>query len=301
MAPRDYYKISRLPAIPAEDNLPGRISASDTEGDLNQSTFLRDVQESLTGTQFQEIHRESLLSNGALPPIGTRLAMERGRFHVANRGDEKALPVPPPEGQIAEKPTTPDSDHSASERAPSTSPLGVGTRRSRITFASTTKSEQGRISMEPPRWSKAHTPSPEQLQPLPEQDIPKDLPLPSGHQAPIRPVSGVTIAEISSTYADIREYRIHLRHLNTQVVEMQAGSFENMMAGRKILGYILIGRGVSKIPGSVPIEGMAREDVDWNELESVPNARSLFWVESISAMLIAAILCESSRQATISN
>lgn len=70
------------------------------------------------------------------------------------------------------------------------------------------------------------------------------------------------------------------------------------MAGRKILGYILIGRGVSKIPGSVPIEGMAREDVDWNELESVPNARILFWFESISATLIAAILCKSPRQAT---
>lgn len=120
----------------------------------------------------------------------------------------------------------------------------------------------------------------------------QNRPLPSQNQAPIRPVSGLTTADISSTYSDIRERRIRLRQLNDQVVEMQAASFENAMVGKKILGYILIGRAVSKIPGTVPFMGMSREDVEWNELELVPNARILFWFEWMSATVIAAILSE---------
>lgn len=288
IAPRDYYKISRLPAIPAEELLPERISTSDLERNQDPPTFTQEVQGRLTGTQFQEVYRDSLMPDGALPPIGTPLAMERGKFHVSQRGDEKALPVPP-SAPVAEKSPVAESDQASTEQSGTAGLFGIGSRRSRITFASTAKTEQSRLSIEYTRWSKVHTPASEQLLPLPVQDAP----LPSANQAPIRPASGVTTAEISSTYSDIREYRIRLRQLNDQVIEMQAATFENTIEGKKILGYILIGRAVSRIPGAIPFMGMAREDVEWNELELVPHARFLFWLEWISATMIAAICSES--------
>lgn len=231
-------------------------------------TFGEEVQGGITGSQFQEVYRDSLMPDGRRPPVGTPLAMEKGKFSVRRpNSTEKALPPPPTESAITEAFLTADVGDPSSPRASSIG-QGNGTRRSRITFVTDSagpRNDQSPISTEYPRWSNNSLPS-EALLPIPILEQPLQ-PRPKGaSEPPLRPMSGVSPDDIGETYTDIREHRARLMELNGQVAEAQAITYEHMVEGQKVLGYMLIGRSVTKIPGSIPIKGMSRDDVRWSHL-----------------------------------
>lgn len=109
-------------------------------------------------------------------------------------------------------------------------------------------------------------------------------------EPPIRPVSGISPRDLSSTYSEINEYRSLLKELNEEVVELQATTYEDMLIGKGVVGFFLIGRSLSKIPGAILIQGMARDDVDWTRLgKSQRNDVVLFWcICSVLTMLACA-------------
>jgi hypothetical protein len=114
------------------------------------------------------------------------------------------------------------------------------------------------------------------------------------NEPPIRALSDVSPEDIGENYAEIREHRARLLDLNGQVAETQAITYEYMMVGKKVLGYMVIGRSVTKIPGSIPIKGLSRDDVRWNNLARVKrNSSMTFWSLWLLSTIVAAICSKS--------
>lgn len=295
--PRNYYKINDLPTIPsrgANNTKASSINSQHIRG--RKPTFHEEVQGGITGSQFREVYRDSLMGDGTRPPVGTPLAMEKGKFSVRRPNSvEKALPPPPTESAITEAFLTADGGDPSSPRASSTG-QGNGTRRSRITFVTDSvgqRNDQSPASTEYPRWSNNSLPS-EALLPIPILEQPVQPRSNGSNEPPLRPISGVSPDDIGETYSDIREHRARLMELNEQVAETQAITYEHMVVGKKVLGYMLIGRSVTKIPGSIPIKGMSRDDVRWSHLGKVKKDGSmLFWILWLASTIVAAVCSKS--------
>ncbi|KAJ9103109.1 hypothetical protein QFC21_002531 [Naganishia friedmannii] len=300
VAPRKLYEISSAPQIPVDDMMDNfmntKSSNSGSQRDRRRkATFAKEVEGRITGTQFQEVYRESLMPGGGLPPVGTPLDIERGKFVIQPRVDtEKDLPPPPTECLSSEESKGTSSQLTSSPKS----------RATRNTMRSTSSSNYNTALFswptrpQPPgsRMSSGYPRIPDHTgtlvnQPLLDNAKPDPKSLGTSRtkiQPPIRPVSGITPRDLSSTYSDINEYRSLLKELNEEVVELQATTYEDMMIGKDIVGFFLIGRSLSKIPGAVLIEGMARDDVDWARLGK--NTRKdvvMFWFICVGLTTLA--------------
>jgi calcium permeable stress-gated cation channel len=95
----------------------------------------------------------------------------------------------------------------------------------------------------------------------------------------VRPLSGLDHDDLGDIYKDIREWRSKLKSINDEIVNMQRESYNDIADGARIKGWLLIGRGLRHLPGIQLIEGRAKEDIRWDELQ---NERSrlrtvMFW------------------------
>lgn len=260
-----------------------------------KATFTEEVEGRITGTQFQEVYRESLMPGGGLPPIGTPLNVERGKLVVQPPVDtEKSLPAPPTEYISSEESKGTSSQLTSSPRSRATGNTVRSTSSSNyntalFTWPTRLQPAGSRMSSEYPRIP--DHPGTVVIQPLLENS--KSDPKSHGTartkiQPPIRPVSGVTPRDLSSTYSEINKYRSLLKELNEEVVELQATTYEDMLIGKDIVGFFLIGRSLSKIPGAIPIQGMARDDVDWELLgRNTRRDAALFWSVGLGLTLLA--------------
>ncbi|KAJ9119209.1 hypothetical protein QFC22_003701 [Naganishia vaughanmartiniae] len=300
VAPRKFYEMSTPPQIPVDDMLDNvtntKSSNMESQGDWRRkATFAEEVEGGITGTQFQEVYRESLMPGGGLPPIGTPLNVERGKFVVHTSIDtEKSLPPPPTEYLSSEGSKGTSSQLTSSPRSRGTGNTMHSTSSSNyntalFTWPTRLQPAGSRMSSEYPRI-------PDLSGTVVNQPLLDDAkPDPKSHgtartiiQPPIRPVSGITPRDLSSTYSEINECRSLLKELNEEVVELQATTYEDMVIGKDIIGFFLIGRSLTRIPGAVPIQGMARDDVDWARLGKNARKDSLvFWSTCIGLTVLA--------------
>ena len=69
-------------------------------------------------------------------------------------------------------------------------------------------------------------------------------------------------------YADISLWRSRLKAINAEINEAQTESYNDIADGARIKGWLLIGKGLRHIPGIQLIEGRAKEDIRWDELQN---------------------------------
>ncbi|KAJ1310485.1 hypothetical protein OPQ81_007218 [Rhizoctonia solani] len=90
----------------------------------------------------------------------------------------------------------------------------------------------------------------------------------SAHRQPVvRPVSGLDHDTLALIYNDIRTWRSRLKALNAEITEAQQEAYTAIAEGRNIKGWLLVGRNVRYLAGTESIEGRAKTDVRWTELQ----------------------------------
>ena len=84
----------------------------------------------------------------------------------------------------------------------------------------------------------------------------------------VRPLSGLDHDDLGRIYTDINEWRAKLKHINNQISEVQRECYNDIADGARIRGWLMVGRGLRFIPGIQLIEGRAKEDIRWDELQN---------------------------------
>lgn len=83
-----------------------------------------------------------------------------------------------------------------------------------------------------------------------------------------RPLSGVDHEDLGHIYADINEWRGKLKAINNEIGEIQRECYNDIADGARIKGWLMVGRGLHYLPGIQLIEGRAKEDIRWDELQN---------------------------------
>ncbi|CAE6487932.1 unnamed protein product [Rhizoctonia solani] len=90
----------------------------------------------------------------------------------------------------------------------------------------------------------------------------------STHRQPvIRPVSGLDHGTLALVYDDIRMWRSRLKALNAEITEAQQEAYIAIAEGRNVKGWLFVGRNVRYMAGTESIEGRAKADIRWRELQ----------------------------------
>ncbi|KAJ6542659.1 hypothetical protein B0H19DRAFT_957413 [Mycena capillaripes] len=107
----------------------------------------------------------------------------------------------------------------------------------------------------------------------------------------VRPHDGIDFTHLGEVYADITQWRSRLKAINAEIGDAQTTGYEDIAAGVRIKGWLLIGRGLRFVKGVQIIEGMAKEDVRWDVLQnerSPLDAIVLWCLLGVAAVLLAA-------------
>ncbi|THH33123.1 hypothetical protein EUX98_g1076 [Antrodiella citrinella] len=84
----------------------------------------------------------------------------------------------------------------------------------------------------------------------------------------VRPLSGMDHEDLGHIYSDISLWRSKLKAINYEINEAQTESYNDIADGARIKGWLLIGKGLRHIPGIQLIDGRAKEDIRWDELQN---------------------------------
>ncbi|KAH9835893.1 uncharacterized protein C8Q71DRAFT_870275, partial [Rhodofomes roseus] len=108
----------------------------------------------------------------------------------------------------------------------------------------------------------------------------------------VRPQSGVDHARLGAIYADINQWRTKLKAINLEISEVQTESYNDIADGARIKGWLMIGRGLRHITGIQLIEGRAKEDIRWDELQNEGSTlRSIgFWTAVVTFSIVLAVI-----------
>ncbi|KAI0651968.1 hypothetical protein C8Q79DRAFT_1018843 [Trametes meyenii] len=147
---------------------------------------------------------------------------------------------------------------------------------------------QARRRPRPPRTrTGAGTPIEEHRETFPMRNraapaIPEEVPPPHLRLQPrqpfVRPLSGLDHGQLGQIYADINHWRWKLKVINTEIAEVQRECYNDIADGARIKGWLMIGRGLRHLQGIQLIEGRAKEDIRWDELQNEGDwTRDVVW------------------------
>lgn len=96
-------------------------------------------------------------------------------------------------------------------------------------------------------------------------------------------------------YADIRSWRTKLKQINQEIADAQSEGYNDIADGVRVKGWILIGKGLRFIPGIQLIEGRAKEDIRWDQLQLEHDAsnHAVFWTITAVIVALLGIGCKS--------
>ncbi|KAG9092361.1 hypothetical protein FS749_015799, partial [Ceratobasidium sp. UAMH 11750] len=115
----------------------------------------------------------------------------------------------------------------------------------------------------------------------------------SHRQPVIRPISGMDHAGLALVYDGIRTWRSQLKRLNAAIADSQQEAFTAIAEGQQVKGWLLVGRNVRYLAGVQPIEGRAKADIRWRELQEQGGVLSdvRYWtIVALVAILLAVSL-----------
>lgn len=111
----------------------------------------------------------------------------------------------------------------------------------------------------------------------------------------VRPLSGLDHDDLGRIYADINAWRAKLKAINNEISEIQRECYNDIADGARIKGWLMVGRGLRYIPGIQLIEGRAKEDIRWDELQNEGGfLRTLsYWIIVVTVAILLGI-CRAS-------
>ncbi|KAI0785000.1 hypothetical protein C8Q75DRAFT_777072 [Abortiporus biennis] len=138
-----------------------------------------------------------------------------------------------------------------------------------------TEESLSRVRPRPPRVRNAGTPDESRRETFPlrnknkvnEEQPPPHLRL-QPRQPFVRPLSGLDHDDLGEIYNNISLWRSKLKAINTEIADLQRDCYNDIADGARIKGWIMIGRGLHHIQGVQLIEGRAKEDIRWDELQN---------------------------------
>lgn len=155
--------------------------------------------------------------------------------------------------------------------------------------------EDTRRRPRPPRKQGVHVPRESfplraRVGPSAEELVPLHLRL-QPRQPFVRPLSGLNHDQLGAIYADISLWRSKLKIINAEIAEVQSECYKDIADGARIKGWLMIGRGLRFVRGIQLIEGRAKEDIRWDELQSENNSMRTvgFWTAAITIAVMLAI------------
>ncbi|KAJ3557112.1 hypothetical protein NM688_g1642 [Phlebia brevispora] len=83
-----------------------------------------------------------------------------------------------------------------------------------------------------------------------------------------RPISGLDYENLTDIYNDINEWRGKLKAINNTIGDIQRECYNDIADGARVKGWLMVGRGLRFMPGVELIEGRAKEDIRWDELQN---------------------------------
>ena len=95
----------------------------------------------------------------------------------------------------------------------------------------------------------------------------------------VRPLSGLNHDDLTEIYNDINLWRGKLKAINNEIQTVQGDCYADIADGARIKGWLMVGRGLRFVPGVELIEGRAKEDVRWDELQDEGGRlrNAMFW------------------------
>lgn len=108
-------------------------------------------------------------------------------------------------------------------------------------------------------------------------------------------ISGLNHDDLGHVYADIRSWRTKLKQINQEIADAQSEGYNDIADGVRVKGWILIGKGLRFIPGIQLIEGRAKEDIRWDQLQLEHDAsnHAVFWTITAVIVVLLGIGCKS--------
>ena len=308
--PSQYYKLRVSEGITGGHFTEGESSTQPRGPSLADSFNSRVV-----GSRFQEVNRNSE-AFGRLP-IGSQVVLEKNGRHVPVYTDSPLPDAAPygPNGHTswdtaAFNEGLPEHHWFSMERAPATIQelpedewVDV-LREAPEAFQHGEEyntSGSSRRRPRPPRTRNGGTPPEERRETFPlrnrgptEEDQPPPHLRLQPHQPFVRPLSGLDHDDLGHIYADISLWRSKLKAINNEINEAQTESYNDIADGARIKGWLVIGKGIRHIPGIQLIEGRAKEDIRWDELQNEGGfMRGLaFWTIVVTVALRLGVGCK---------
>ena len=154
----------------------------------------------------------------------------------------------------------------------------------------------------PPRLKPAHQTSEDRRETFPlrnrGQEQVEEQPPPHLRIQPrgpfVRPLSGLDHDDLGRIYSDINMWRVRLKVINNEIGEIQRECYNDIADGARIKGWLMVGRGLRFIPGIQLIEGRAKEDIRWDELQNEGGTlRTLaYWIIVVTVGILLGVCRE---------
>ncbi|TBU34797.1 hypothetical protein BD311DRAFT_650048 [Dichomitus squalens] len=304
--PSHFYKITELGGITggefadAERDLPSPSRRS------QQTSFSDSISRRVVGSRFQEVDRNSA-AYGRIPlgsPLQVDPSGQLGPIDLQETPVPTAAPYAPNQryswdtaefNESLSQPQWPQhhqfhSDTILEADEPDEEWHDVGREDPEAFQNAEEYPAEARRRPRPPRTrGRAGTPIEEHRETFPLRArvpaAPEEVPPPHLRLQPrqpfVRPLSGVDHDALGVIYSDINHWRWKLKVINSQIADVQRDSYNDIADGARIKGWLLIGRGIRHIPGVELIEGRAKEDIRWDELQNATEwglwSRRLVW------------------------
>lgn len=303
VAPANYYKLRGVQGVNG-----GRME-KDKRPPLTTS-----ISQRLVGSRFQEMHRESIeagqLLGGAVhiddagdvragAPRARTFSLEQGPNHPDQPQPSTAATTDIEfAGRDGRTPTTGDISWVDTYRPASPTAVGSSSGRpqhSRFgTWGTLVGSTPTARALSPAVTEATTVRRAAEKEPEPDRDTfpmrvaidePEAVPPPhmrvQQQQPFVRPRSGYDHEHLGTIYANIGVWRSRLKVINAEIADAQQAGYNDIAQGsQRVKGWLLIGRGVRYIKGVRMIEGRAKDDIRWDELQRDGGIRSdiAFWL-----------------------
>ena len=311
LAPKTFYKLRPLPAVPStsDDLIPKISSIGEQEEDQadQEPSFTEAMNSRVTGTRFLEVQRNSGMF--ADLPVGSDLKIGK-----TGQLEPKAMPdTPDTESSLMGHGLRPTPEDPTG-RLGGSNPLDQQVSRADSVRFPTPDQTRPSVSQDrdigfrerllpPAPPPKPHRPV--AYQPLSTGDtfrrpsgrrpgnpsfvmVSEDQQILEGHQPPIRPHSGVSPLDVGSHYQDIKRFRPILLDLNRETAALQGDTYEDMARGEGIVGFLVVGQNLHFHRGKL-VNGTSREAILWQRLQRPNGSRFAFWTVT-SIITVAACI-----------
>ncbi len=85
-----------------------------------------------------------------------------------------------------------------------------------------------------------------------------------------------------------------MKGINAEIADAQRDCYNDIADGSRVLGWLMIGKGLRHLQGAQLIEGRAKEDIRWDVLQNERTAvdKWVWWTVIIVVGVLLAAACE---------